>query len=198
MINLSQLHQERSFFYSSLSFLRHHKEKLIENFLTNLNASINSNSLHSLGTSARCFFRYLEWDSEHLNIPTYRIEFCDWNEGIGNPLQALSQTFIELKEYLSDRHGSYYLFAEIPSEDIVTIQALNCTGLGLVETRLHYYYDNLSHYSWTDRYNVRQATIEDIPILRNVAIKARNRFDRLHADPLFSDSIADDYLGVFV
>ena len=45
---------------------------------------------------------------------------------------------------------------------------------------------------------MRQATEDDIPNLRQVAMEARNQFDRLHADPYFSDSVADSYLAVFI
>jgi dTDP-4-amino-4,6-dideoxy-D-galactose acyltransferase len=41
------------------------------------------------------------------------------------------------------------------------------------------------------------AGMDDIPDLREVARRMRNRFDRVHADPAFTDEEADGYLATF-
>ena len=56
----------------------------------------------------------------------------------------------------------------------------------------------MQKFDWPIRSSVRLATKSDIPALRKVAIDARNPFDRIHADPLFPQSVADEYLATFI
>lgn len=198
MITFSDIHNERAFFHSPLSFIRNQDELLTANFYENIINGVRKNTIQVSGSKARCFFKYLEWDSKFINYPTYRIEFVDWDKTITDPLKEVTQTILDLKKELSARHSHYYLFAEIPSEDLVMIQALGGVGFKLIETRLTYFHDNIAEYSWPHRYSVRQATDMDIPNLRTVAMEARNNFDRLHADAFFSDGLADSYLGTYI
>jgi dTDP-4-amino-4,6-dideoxy-D-galactose acyltransferase len=45
---------------------------------------------------------------------------------------------------------------------------------------------------------VRLGTETDIPILRNVASKMRNIYDRFHADKVFDTTVADSFLSVYI
>lgn len=198
MIEFSNIHRERAFFYSPLSFLRNHDEQLIDSFCSNLIEETNKNTLQIIGSKARCFFKYLEWDSAYLNYPTYRLEFFDWDVNTTNLIEDLIQCITDLKKELSERHPHYYLFADIPSEDLKTIQAVGSASFRLIETRLTYYHDELAHYSWGQRYNVRQAIAKDIPNLRVTAMENRNSYDRLHADSYFTDALADEYIGTYI
>jgi dTDP-4-amino-4,6-dideoxy-D-galactose acyltransferase len=182
---------ERAFFYSQFSFLRKNKIQLTKEFLASLN--------DRFGTQAHIFIHFLEWDSNYFNCPVYKIEFIDWPDNqMTSPQDLLVKTLIDLKTELALRHPHYYLFAEIPSEDIYVLQAMSLAGLKLVETRLTYFFNDLKNYTWPERFSTRLATTDDIPNLRNVASGSRNNFDRYHADPFFSDIIADNYLETFV
>lgn len=146
------------------------------------------------GSQASLFVRNLRWDSNYFNIPVYKLEFASWDENVINPINVLIP---ELK-LLKTKLAHYYIFSEIPSEDLIMLQALSIAGYKLIETRITYYYNNLQQFNYHDRFNVRLATEADIPSLRKVAMEARNSFDKYHADPFFTKSTADEYLATFV
>ncbi len=193
---LSHAHQERAFFYSPASFLHKYKTELSQGFLDDLAVAQQQDDLEVFGEGARLFVRHLKWDSQFFNIPTYKIIFADWDDSIIVPRDKLAQIIHALKLELSARHPHYYLFAEIPPEDLPMIQAIGFAGLRLVETKITYFND-LNRFSWPKRFAVRDATLEDIPHLRQVASESQNPFDRYHADTCFSGEIASEYLAVF-
>ena len=77
------------------------------------------------------------------------------------------------------------------------IQGLSQTGFRLVETRLNYYYTAFDE-AVPPPVPVRRAVTKDIPALRDIAMRMRNRYDRVHADPAFETGEADAYLGTFI
>ena len=85
----------------------------------------------------------------------------------------------------------------IPCEDIVLVQAVSDTGFRLVETRLNYYLSDIKDFK-SAQYPVRKANEEDIRILKKIAIRMRNKYDRVHADPSFKTEKADSYMGTFI
>ena len=88
-----------------------------------------------------------------------------------------------------------YFFTEVPSEDTFVIQALNESSFRMVETRLTYYL-NLDTFD-SQRFNVREAIIDDIPNLKRVSSVMVNPYDRFHSDICFNQDIANSFLGVF-
>jgi dTDP-4-amino-4,6-dideoxy-D-galactose acyltransferase len=192
------LHQERAYYYSPLSFLRSRQEQLAEGFLDGLANAGKEGRVVSSGDRARLTIRYLDWDSGYFSCPTYKLEFSDWNKDVGAPANALAQTLARIRTELATRHTRYYLFAEVPSEDLVVLQGMGLAGLRLIETRLTYFRDDLQQFEWPRRYNVRKATEADIPELRRVAIEARNRYDRFHAEPFYPERVADEFLATFI
>lgn len=198
MSGFDEAHEERAFFYSSLAFLHNATAPLAEEFLTGLASAERKSQICIIGTQARCYIRRLEWDSHYFACPAYRLEFTDWDTNCADPVAALAQTLTAFKTDLAAQGVRYYLSAEIPSEDTVTLQALGMAGAKLVETRLTYFRDNLAQFVWSQRAPVRLATVADIPHLREVAKTARNSYDRYHADPFFPDAVADDYLATFI
>ncbi|GAA4303721.1 hypothetical protein GCM10023183_16580 [Nibribacter koreensis] len=74
------------------------------------------------------------------------------------------------------------------------MQCLTAAGLRLIETRLHYYSQDLKNFTG-ERYPVRQATILDKEALAQLAAQQRNPFDRTHADTAFTTQEADAYLA---
>jgi dTDP-4-amino-4,6-dideoxy-D-galactose acyltransferase len=191
-------HGQRAFFHSSLSFLSPHREKLSEDFLSKLAMAERDGRVRRFGVGARLFVRHLEWDSDHFGIPFFRLEFAEWDEGVADPAATVAQSLKALFADLGRLHGKYYLFSEIPSEDVAMLQAMGYAGAKLIETRLIYFRDDMQQFDWPVRYRVRPATAGDIPALRKVAADARNLFDRYHADPFFPRVTADRYLATFV
>ncbi len=188
---------QRAFYYSPLSFLRGSENVLTTQFLDTLRLPIADNGLQCMGEKIRIWLRYLDWDSTYFSCPTYRLEFVDWDTESQTTALEVSDVLSELNAELTVRHGKFYLFTEIPSEDVVMLQALNLSGLRLIETRLTYFYENLQHYSAPFCEEVRVATESDIKNIREVAAQARNGFDRYHADPFFSVEVADAYLAEY-
>lgn len=136
--------------------------------------------------------KYLHWDTGYFGIPTYKLLFILRENGDEqNLVEAISQ----FKEIFIKKNKCY-CFSEIPSEDIWTIQALNKNGFKLVETRMTYYLD-LNIFS-NQRYSIRQGTVEDITNLKRVAREMRNIYDRFHADSIYSQKKADEFLSTYI
>jgi dTDP-4-amino-4,6-dideoxy-D-galactose acyltransferase len=134
-------------------------------------------------------FSHLKWDSDHFGFPVYRL-IATFGE---RRLVALEQFISELDR----RHDEFYVYADVASEHIETLQTLTGRGFRLVEPRITFVQDRLSEFD-EPRYPVRRARLDDIPLLREVAERSSNKFDRVHADDYFSDESADKYLGTFV
>jgi dTDP-4-amino-4,6-dideoxy-D-galactose acyltransferase len=189
--------QQRAVYYSPLSFLRGHEQSLAISFLEDLDKAVNNGLVERIGQDVKIWVRYLEWDSQYFSCPTYRFEFSNWDSDAIGPATSVAEKLIELKAELLRRHGNYYLFTEIPSEDVVVLQALGLSGFRLIETRLTHYIDELESFEEQSSLPVRVARKDDAENLRDVAICSRNDFDRFHADPFFSDLVADDYLAEY-
>lgn len=187
------MHKDRAYFHSPLSFLKEYQKQLSDGFLSKL-----SEDEKRFRSKISLFIRRLEWDSNYFNVPVYKLEFADWDESVVDPTDTLAQELKSLKLELSYLHDEYYLFSEIPSEDLTMLQAASLAGYRLVETRITYFCDDLQQFNRSDRFNIRLATQADIPSLRKVAMEARNSFDKYHADPFFTESVADEYLAVFI
>lgn len=132
----------------------------------------------------------LEWDTNYFGIPTYKL------------INVLSMSYEFINEATQLFNTNYlpknaYCFMEVPAEDISTIQALGNASYKLIETRLTYYNNQLHTHNYP-RYQVRQATKEDIPSLKKVAATMRNNFDRFHADKTFDMQIADNFLSTYI
>lgn len=137
-------------------------------------------------------YEHLSWDSDYFNLNTYKLKgvlFSDHN--IDQLTEAIKQFRNEALPI-----GSY-VFLEIPSEDILLLQALGRAGFQLVETRLTYFRGNLNDFN-EPRYPVRKATVSDIDNLKLVACQMRNDYDRFHADPIFNQEIADNFLATYI
>jgi dTDP-4-amino-4,6-dideoxy-D-galactose acyltransferase len=198
MMQQLSAHDERALFYSPLSFLRGLQSRLPQDFLLELAEAVQHGHARCAGSRTRLFVRHLIWDSSFFSCPMYRLDFADWDESIVDPVAAVAQDLSELMSELSSLHGRYYLFSEIPSEDPVMLQAMGHMGARLIETRITYFHDEVQHFAWPERFSVRKATEADLPELRKVAAEARNRFDRYHADPFFSGTLADQYMSTFI
>ena len=198
MIELDARQRERALFYSPLSFIRGEETRLTDHFLAGLNTALTNGQLVQHGERARIYLRHLPWDSDYFGCPTYRLEFADWDALVADVPAALAEVLQKIRAELAARHGRYYLFGDVPAEDILLMQAAGMAGMRLVETKATYFHDNLTAFSWPERFATRHATAADIPDLRRVAMETRNYFDRYHADPFYTLEGADKYLGTYV
>lgn len=136
--------------------------------------------------------KFLKWDTDYFNVKTYKLLYVLYNHLDYFTLKLAAQKFV--KEFFVEKGN--YCFSEIPSEDIITIQALNESGFKLVENRLTYYLD-LKNYNY-ERFAVRSAGYDDIPNLKRVARIMRNEYDRFHAETIFDFQKADEFLATFI
>ncbi len=137
-------------------------------------------------------WRELAWDSEYFRRKVVRIDLIlpdhDSAETTGRAITGFTEKTAGTDGYIS---------VNIPCEDLLLTRSMAHTGFRLVETRLNYYFDAFDRVT-APADPVRPAVPDDIPALREVAMTMRNRFDRVHADPAFTDEIADAYLGTFI
>lgn len=181
--------------YSPYSYLREIDSELVFDKTVLADIYSNDNTLNEILVAGKLhvfIIEYLQWDSQFYNIPTYKLKYILFEH---NDIKILSEAIgIFLQGFMKERK---YCFAEIPSEDIFLIQALGLSGFKLIETRLNHYLDNLTQYNYP-RYKVREANYDDIPILRDVSRTSINRYDRLHADTEFEDTLANQYLETYI
>jgi dTDP-4-amino-4,6-dideoxy-D-galactose acyltransferase len=137
-------------------------------------------------------YKNLKWDSRYFHFNINRIELIVFNHNEFKILTLAIKKFVNLVIKPEE-----YFFFNVPSEETLLIQAISLAKFRLVETRLNYYLPDIKDYK-APRHNVRKANIDDIPILKEIAVKMRNEYDRVHADLAFSSKEADAYLGTFV
>ena len=137
--------------------------------------------------------RYLKWDSDYFKVPTFKIEAVLYGH---SDFEVLSEAFRMFhKDFFSG--DSKYCFAELPSEDIVLLQAFGEVRFKLIETRATYYMSSLKDFN-QPRFKTRKGALEDIPNLKRVAREMRNDYDRMHADQAFDSRMADEYLATYI
>ena len=137
-------------------------------------------------------FEYLPWDSSYFALETIKLRMVLYTHRQESILTEAIRAFIRFAS------ASYtYCFAEIPSEDILLIQCLGMAQFKLVETRLTYFNDQVASFH-APRYEVRRATASDATNLMRVAREMRNDYDRFHADAIFDEHIADEFLATYI
>jgi len=187
--------------YSPLSFLNRRQEALGADFLKALQSDVSSGELSCIKDGSgqtEIYYRALPWDTNYFKIPTYRIDFMHSLLMKGEGVASLENLLVTLDSQLSKLHGKYYIFAEIPSEGLTSLQALCLARWKLIETRLTYFSDKVQSHAYPKRFATKDATAEDIEPLRITAKACRNDFDRFHADFSFSEEVADEFLGTFI
>lgn len=150
-------------------------------------------SVYKSAHGVEIYYRYLTWDSDFFAIPTYRIDYSYIPDGIRNSKESFEALFA----HLQTQHPEFYVFAEVPSEDIQALSSMTAAGYRLIESRLTYFNDQIQQFDLTRRYATRQATLDDIAVLIKTAIDAVNIFDRFHADDFFTDDEADRFLAKY-
>jgi dTDP-4-amino-4,6-dideoxy-D-galactose acyltransferase len=183
--------------HAGLSFLRDLRPALAEHVEGALREGLARGDVEAAGSGAVWYWQRLAWDSEHFGLPVIRLVNASWDPGVPDAPKALAEVLVDLRTGWDRDHERYYVFAELPPEDPLPIQALGLAGFRLIETRLTYFLGDARALGWTQRYPVRQATMADVEHLREVAAEARNAFDRYHADPFFGAEVADEYLATY-
>jgi len=183
------------------SFLYRDQEALGAMLLEKMTADSASGNVLLLegdGADTALYYRYLPWDSQYFDIPTYRLELLASALSRRGALDEYCGLLQSLASSVKSTHDRFYAFAEVPSEAVDAMQALCLSGWRLVETRLTYCNDSLQQFGYPHRFPVREATLDDVGNLREIAAIARNNFDRFHADCFFSTEVADNFLATFV
>lgn len=196
----SQLLAQATLFHP-MSFLTRTPEKAAEKFLQDLEAEVASSALIELTSAdglSSIYYRRLA-----LVRTTEKIYPIHRNAEIfgipGEPaVLAYRELLGMLKAIVARYADKYYVYAEIPSDAVLPLQGACMAGWRVVESRLTYYHDKLQQFDHSHRFKVREARMDDIANLRQVAAVSRNAFDRFHADFFFSPATADAYLSTFV
>lgn len=134
----------------------------------------------------------LTWDSDYFKRRVIRSDIILFEHRRTNIVSKAVNKFID-----ETIHANDYILINVPCEDLLLLQGMAGTGFRLVETRLNYYFEGFRAAA-PPVFPVRRAGIEDIPALRDVAIRMRNKYDRVHADPAFSSEEGDAYQGTFI
>lgn len=190
---------ERLQFYSPYNYLRELGQQAHLDFLRNqLQPWLVQTDHHFIfetdikGVSYYFLYRFLPWDSDFFQTPTCKLFTVFYPD---NNYIALHQAVINFRNHLQQKQPGYF-FGEIPAEDSLLLQAFTAAGFRLTETRLNYYFDQVSTFTH-ERYPVRFASQNDSELLKKVASENRNDYDRYHADCFFTTEQADNYLATY-
>jgi dTDP-4-amino-4,6-dideoxy-D-galactose acyltransferase len=196
---LFESRKRKLFYYSPYSFLRNSPADTLYRYSVKepLLKKIHNNDIQiiTIRQAQKPFLflvEYLAWDSNYFGFPTYKLHTVLFDQE--DRLQ-LPDAVASFKSGFFNEKGKY-CFTDIPSEDILLLQAFSGAGFKLIETRMTYYLDLTKHDQ--ERFSVREAKREDIQNLRRVANEMRNPFDRFHADTIFDPARADEFLATFV
>lgn len=151
--------------------------------------------LRSGGEDAPVYFLYQElpWDTAFFGFKAARLRTVLFAPAVGLPaLAAAVADFTHRLRTMGVRH----CYVEVAPQDPALLYALGRAGWSTVESRLHYYHDQLGQLP-APRYAVRAATPVEAGALRRIAATNPNAFDRFHADPAFSPAQAGAFLGEY-
>lgn len=144
-----------------------------------------------------CYYfilKKLNWDSDFFQRPMYKLLTILSNKDDYKSLERAVNLFT--RDFAKEAGSIAYCSIELPSESNLLIQALTTNKFRLVETRLHHYLKDIQKFDY-NRFQVRSADETDSENLALVASQTRNKYDRFHADVMFENDIADQYLGRF-
>jgi dTDP-4-amino-4,6-dideoxy-D-galactose acyltransferase len=145
--------------------------------------------------AAPVWFLYadLPWDSDFFKLRMARLHAV-----LFGPETSLSVLTAAAKEFNNILAASQvdHCYCEVAAKDPHLLYALGQARWSTVESRLQYYHDSLSQLSNT-RHPVRAAHADEAEVLRAVSADNRNLFDRFHADPVFTATQGDAFLGEY-
>lgn len=186
-------------FYSPFSFLHTVDDDILikETFIDPLKKDFSEGACQCSYVDVEGYKHYfawreLSWDSEYFRRRVIRLDLVLYDHVKADIVSKAINRFVG-----DTIHNNDYIFINVPCEDLLLLQGLAGTGFRLVETRLNYYFSGFKT-AEPSLMPVRRASVEDIPALKDVAMRMRNRYDRVHADPAFSVGEGDAYLGTFI
>ncbi|MBC7384384.1 MAG: hypothetical protein H7296_15565 [Bacteroidia bacterium] len=191
---------EELFFYSPYNFIRTISpakiaSHLFSTVISKFGKTEKDIIIEILTAGERHFFlvSFLEWDTNYFNKNTYKLFTVLYSH---QNLTTLASAVKQFKHvfFNTDRK---YLFIEIPSEDVLLQQALTDNRFKLLETRLTYFNDMLGNFK-NERFCVRKAGEADVLQLKQTAKVMRNKYDRFHADKVFDNETADNFLSTYI
>lgn len=193
MQELIEGRQEVLKYYSAYSFIRNMKDEV---HLEAVCKSFHDCEQHTVllqGSRFVFIYKKLPWDSQFFDQPIYKLVNVLFSGVAYDLLVEAIGVFLAQVQW----QAQSIMSIEIPPEDIVLIQALGAHGFKLIESRLTYFHDSVKKFEYK-RYNVKQATTDDIESLMKVAAQMRNNFDRFHADQTIANGRADAYLATYI
>ena len=134
----------------------------------------------------------LTWETKYFNFPCYSIELILFDHDDYLILRSAINTLVNLH-----LPKDSFCKINIPSEDLILIQAISSTRFNLIETRLNYVLKLDSNVQSQFNKIIKKSENSDAYYLSNIAKKMSNKYDWIHADPTFSDETANEYLGMF-
>lgn len=192
-------YKERLSLYNNYSFIQDIDKEVFFNDIILVPAfrNINNESIYIVEILIDKFehlfvVKKLLWESNYFGFSCFSVEWILFKHADYKILRNALNVFIK-----SNLPPNSYFTINVPSEDITLVQALSSTKFNLVETRLNYFLTLNQNFEASHIDIIKEANITDIPYLRSVAMKMRNKFDRVHADPAFSEEQADEYLAKF-
>jgi dTDP-4-amino-4,6-dideoxy-D-galactose acyltransferase len=198
-MHLAEARKQQLYFYSPYNFIKSLSfETQIENCVFSVIRNFNLSPYNQIididieGKQHRFFISLLPWDTKYFGKKMIKLCYVLFDHNDVKLVAEAVKYFIAklFKEKL-------YCFIEIPSEDIDLLLSLTSNGFCLVETRLTYYLGNIGAFK-PERYPVRKANENDVQNLMRVAREMRNDYDRFHADPVFGQQIADEFLATYI
>jgi dTDP-4-amino-4,6-dideoxy-D-galactose acyltransferase len=200
MMNLLNKMQSSLINYSQYRFIKEisNEQLITETVIEPLLIDLQDKNLRVIEISESGFVHYfivkkLAWDSAYFGFENYKILNVLYDH---TDINVLINTIKSFKNNYCNIAKAYY-FIDIPSEETLLQQAFTGNSFRLVESRLHYYYDCVKEYKGSRRFKTRLADENDARPLQEVAMKMRNKFDRVHADAFIDSEIADSYIGQF-
>jgi len=135
----------------------------------------------------------LPWDSQFFGRRMARLHAVLFDAGLA---PAILTAAVEEFNRMLTTNQIEHCYCEVAAKDPQLLFALGQAKWSVVESRLHYYQDDLKNLSGS-RYPVRAARTDEAEVLRQVSAHNKNPFDRFHADPIFSAEQADAFLGEY-
>jgi dTDP-4-amino-4,6-dideoxy-D-galactose acyltransferase len=190
-------HPDRESFYHPYNFLLP-PDQAAELYRAEIHQLVINKGANSIFDSEGNSITYelLHWDTEFFGRPIYKVHYSQIAPTANG--EQIDTLFKKLCRSIDEENLRAYIFFEIPSEDLETLQSVSRSGWTLIETRLTFFNNNIALLSSASRDQVRLADHNDIEDLKNTAIFSTNHFDRFHSDPFFSEEEVNRFMGVFI
>jgi dTDP-4-amino-4,6-dideoxy-D-galactose acyltransferase len=199
---LIDFREDKLFYYSEANFIKKIKRDVHDELINEKIQQYFQEAKGNLFAVEVCIedkihyflLEFLAWDTNFFSKKIYKLFTVLYHHHDFAILTKASERF---KEILLQEYQAEYCFMEIPSEDILLLQALTASRFKLVETRLTCYFE-LTKFNHQRSYKVRKATADDILSLTQAAAVMSNAYDRFHADVAIDSKQAGAFLAKYI